>query len=81
MVLLSTGAGIALNFANVNAVKALFWSAVLNGLLAPFLMVGIVVVASDRKLMNGQPSSTLATIAAAFATLLMFGAAVGMFVF
>jgi hypothetical protein len=54
---------------------------VINGLLAPFLMVGILIVASDRKLMNGQPSSRLGRTAVALATLLMFVAAVGMFVF
>ena len=44
-----------LNFAGVNPVKALFWTAVINGLLAPFLLVAILIVASDRKLMQRQP--------------------------
>jgi hypothetical protein len=43
----------------VNAVKALYWSAVINGLLAPLLLVAILLVAVDRKLMGGQPSSRL----------------------
>jgi Mn2+/Fe2+ NRAMP family transporter len=81
VVLLSTAAGIALDFANVNPVRALFWSAVVNGVLAPFLLVGILTVASDRKLMHGQPSSILGRITVAIAALLMFGAAIGMFVF
>ncbi len=81
VVLLSTAAGIAMDFADVNPVKALFWSAVANGLLAPFLLVGILIVASDRKLMHGQPSSVLGRIAVGVTTLLMFGAAIGMFVF
>ena len=75
------GAGIALDFAHINPIRALFWTAVINGLLAPFLMVGILIVASDRKLMNGQPSSRLGRTAVLLATLLMFLAAVGMFVF
>ncbi len=73
--------GIALDFLNINPVKALFWSAVLNGLLAPFLLVGILVVASDRLLMQGQPSSRLSYALVALTTVLMFGAAIGMFVF
>ena len=73
--------GILIVFLNINPVKALFWTAVINGVLAPFLLVGILLVASDRKLMNKQPSSILSRIVVGLATLLMFGAAIGMFVF
>ncbi|HEY8022037.1 MAG TPA: Nramp family divalent metal transporter [Thermoanaerobaculia bacterium] len=81
VVLLSTAAGIAFDLANINPIRALFWSAVVNGLLAPFLLVGILVVATDRKLMKGQPSSALGRTVVAVTVLLMFGAAIGMFVF
>lgn len=81
IVTISTVAGVALDFLGVGAVKALYWSAVVNGLLAPFLLVGVLLVASDRKLMGGQPSSRLAIAAVCVTTLLMAGAAVGMFVF
>jgi NRAMP (natural resistance-associated macrophage protein)-like metal ion transporter len=77
----SAAAGIAMDFAGVNPFSALFLSAVINGLLAPVLLAGILLVASDKALMRGQPSST-ASRAVVFATLLlMVGAAVGMFVF
>ena len=72
-------AGMAMNFAHINAVKALYWSAVLNGLLAPFLLLGILLVATDRRLMLNQPSSLLGRLTVAITTLAMFGAAVGMF--
>jgi NRAMP (natural resistance-associated macrophage protein)-like metal ion transporter len=81
VVLLSTVAGIALDFARINPIRALFWTAVINGLLAPFLLAGILLVASDRKLMNGQPSSRLGRAAVALAMVLMFLAGAGMFVF
>ncbi|HVT18684.1 MAG TPA: divalent metal cation transporter [Thermoanaerobaculia bacterium] len=77
---LATAAGIGLDFAHVNPIKALFWTAVINGVLAPFLLVGILIVASDRELMHGQPSSRLGRLAVAATTLLMFAAAIGMFV-
>ncbi len=77
----STFVGVLINFANVNPVKALFWTAVINGVLAPFLLVGILIAASDRKLMAGQPSSWVSRIVVAITALLMFGAAIGMFVF
>lgn len=81
VVILSTLVGIGLDFAGVNPVKALFWTAVVNGVLAPFLMVGILMVASDKKIMQGQPSSMLSRIVVGIATVVMFGAAVGLFVF
>ena len=65
---------------NINPVKALFWTAVINGVLAPFLLVGILVVACDRKLMNNQPSSMLSRVIVAITTLAMFAAAIAMFV-
>jgi Mn2+/Fe2+ NRAMP family transporter len=60
-------------------VRALYWSAVLNGLLAPLLLLGILAVAVDDRLMGGQPSSQLGRAAVGAAALLMLGAAVGMF--
>jgi len=81
VVILSTLIGIGLDFAHVNPVKALFWTAVVNGVLAPFLMVGILMVASDKKIMQGQPSSMLSRVVVGITTVAMFGAAVGLFVF
>ena len=70
--------GIAMDYLNINPVKALFWTAIINGLLAPLLLVGILLVASDRKLMQGQPSSWLSRITVGTITLVMFGAAAAM---
>ena len=50
--------GVAMDFLKINPVRALFLTAVINGVLAPFLLVGILVCASDRKLMEGQPFAT-----------------------
>jgi NRAMP (natural resistance-associated macrophage protein)-like metal ion transporter len=81
VVVCSTVAGIILDFINVNPIKALYWTAILNGLLAPFLLIGILLVASDRKIMAGQPSSGVARAVVTLTTLVMFLAAIGMFVF
>jgi NRAMP (natural resistance-associated macrophage protein)-like metal ion transporter len=72
--------GIAMDYLNINPVKALFWTAIINGLLAPLLLVGILLVASDRKLMQDQPSSWLSRITVGTITLVMFGAAAAMFI-
>jgi len=49
--------GLALDFAGFNAVKMLFWSAILNGLLAPPLVVMVVLLTSDRKVMGSRANS------------------------
>ncbi|HEY0553821.1 MAG TPA: divalent metal cation transporter, partial [Thermoanaerobaculia bacterium] len=81
IVAVSTLLGVILDFFNVNAIRILYGSAVINGLLAPFLLVGIVVVAVDAEIMLDQPSSRLGLAVVGLTALLMFGAAVGMFVF
>ena len=48
----ATVVGLSLNFLHIDAVRALFWAAVLNGLLAGPLMVVIMIIASDRKVMG-----------------------------
>ena len=80
LILVSTGAGVALDFIGINPVKALYWTAVINGLLAPFLLVAILIVAADKRLMQGQPSSRLGWIVVAITTVAMFAAGVAMFV-
>jgi len=80
VVIISIGAGVALDFAGLNAVRTLFLSSVLNGLLAPFLLLGILLVAMDRKIMAGQPSSRLGETTVAVTTLAMFAAAIAMIV-
>ena len=81
VVILSTLLGIALDILKINPLQALFYTAVINGVLAPFLLVGILVAASDRKLMEGQPSSWLSRIIVGVTILVMFGAAAAMFIF
>jgi NRAMP (natural resistance-associated macrophage protein)-like metal ion transporter len=49
--------GLAFDFAGINAVKMLFWSAILNGLLAPPLVIMVVLLTSDRKVMGDRVNS------------------------
>lgn len=78
VVLLSTLAGVFMDFLRISPIKALYWAAVFNGLLAPFLLTGILLVAADRRIMRGQPSSRLSLAVVALATLAMFGAGLAM---
>lgn len=81
VVILATLVGIALDFVNVNPVRALFLAAVINGILSPVLIFGLLMVASDRKAMYGQPSSRLGRATVLATGIVMVGAVVGMVVF
>jgi NRAMP (natural resistance-associated macrophage protein)-like metal ion transporter len=81
VIIFSMLVGVFLDFLKVNPMKALYWTAIVNGLLAPFLLVGILLVSSDNKIMLKQPSSRLSLTIVGLVTVLMFGAAIGMFAF
>ena len=51
--------GLVLNFAGFNAVKMLFWSAVINGLLAPPLILLVILLTSSDKVMGECVNSPL----------------------
>ena len=76
----SMAIGIALDFFDISPIKALL-DGDLNGLLAPFLLVGILIIACNRTIMQEQPSSMPSRIVVGVTALLMFGAGIGMFVF
>jgi NRAMP (natural resistance-associated macrophage protein)-like metal ion transporter len=62
VIALSVLVGLALNYAKLDAVKMLFWSAVLNGILAPPLVVIVVLLTSDKKVMGKRANSRGAQI-------------------
>lgn len=48
----ATLAGLALNFTGIDPIKALYWSAVLNGVLAAPLMVVMLLIATNTHIMG-----------------------------
>jgi NRAMP (natural resistance-associated macrophage protein)-like metal ion transporter len=71
--------GLALDFAGLNAVKMLFWSAILNGVLAPPLVVLIVLLTSDRKVMGDRVNSRTENVIGWTCAVLMTAAALALF--
>ncbi|HYL76313.1 MAG TPA: divalent metal cation transporter [Bryobacteraceae bacterium] len=51
--------GLALNFVHISAVKMLFFSAVVNGVLAPPLVLLVVLLTCDRRVMADRVNSPL----------------------
>lgn len=72
--------GLALDYAGFNAVKMLFWSAVLNGVLAPPLIVLVVLLTSSSKVMGDRVNPPLLKWLGWATAAVMAFAAVAMFV-
>jgi NRAMP (natural resistance-associated macrophage protein)-like metal ion transporter len=70
--------GLAFDFAGFNAVKMLFWSAILNGLLAPPLVIMVVLLTSDRKVMGARINSRRLQIFGWICAAVMSGAALSL---
>lgn len=72
--------GMGLDFAGLNSVQLLFWSAVVNGVLAPPLIVLLVLLTNDRNLMGEHVNPPLLRFLGWTAAIVMSVAAVAMFV-
>ncbi len=77
---LATLLGILLTYWGMDAVSMLFWSAVVNGVLAPPLIVLVVLLTSDAKVMGKRVSSPLLRTLGWTTAGVMAIAAVAMFV-
>lgn len=54
VIIVSTLVGILFNFAGINPITALYWTAVLNGLLAPLLLSLIMVMTNNAGVMGNR---------------------------
>jgi NRAMP (natural resistance-associated macrophage protein)-like metal ion transporter len=74
---LSTLIGVALNYAHLDAMRLLFWSAVINGLLAPPLIVIILLVSNNARIMAGARNGLGLNVLGGAAAIIMTLAAIG----
>lgn len=69
-------AAVAIDLVGVPPVRALFWSAVVNGGLCPVLLVLLLRILGDRRRMAGEPAGPVLRLLVGLTALLMTGAAV-----
>jgi Mn2+/Fe2+ NRAMP family transporter len=79
IIAISTFIGVLITFAKIPPVTALYWTAVINGVLAPPLIVIIMLVSGSEKIMGKRTNGPLANILGWSTAVIMTGAAVGMF--
>lgn len=71
--------GLGLDYAGFNAVSMLFWSAVLNGVLAPPLVVIVVLLTGSESVMGDRRNPWWLTVLGWITVAVMTGAGVAMF--
>src|SRR5258706_8319676 len=76
---LATMGGVALNFTSLDPIKALYWSAVINGVLAAPLMAVMMVIAMNPRIMGRLTLSRPMTVVGWLATTVMMLASVAFF--
>lgn len=62
IMVLSTAAGVGLNLIGMDPIRALFVTAIINGLVAPPLLVLIVILGSDRRVMGNRTSGSVSKL-------------------
>lgn len=72
VIIISMFLGLGMNFLGINPIKALIYSAVLNGIVAPVIIVLILLLARNKQVMgewkNGKVSASFGWILAALMT-------------
>jgi Mn2+/Fe2+ NRAMP family transporter len=75
----ATFLGLLLNFIHLNPIRALFWSAVLNGVVAGPVMAFMMLLARNPKVMGEFTLPTSLRVAGWIATAVMILVSIGMF--
>src|SRR6266566_3521086 len=75
---LATLVGLVIPFTGVKPIDALFFTSILNGIVAPFLLVVIMLAARNKKVMGGQTIGPVLTALGWIVTIAMFAALIGL---
>lgn len=73
----STLTGVAIDFLGINPISALFWTAVINGVVAPPLLVVVMLVSNNKHVMGKRTNGRFTNIVGWLAAAIMFAAAIG----
>jgi NRAMP (natural resistance-associated macrophage protein)-like metal ion transporter len=77
-IVVATLTGVAISFSPIDPIKALFWSAVINGVVAVPVMAMMMLITSNKKIMGKFTVTGLRRIVGWLATAVMAAAAIGM---
>lgn len=75
VIILATFVGLLVNFLGIKSFTMLYYTAIINGIIAPFLLVIIVLLAGDKKTMGKYASPRFLSVAGWIITVFMAAAA------
>jgi len=78
VITLSTLIGMLINFVGVNPMTALLWTAVINGLVAPPILVVIMLIANNKSVLGNKVNGRVINIAGWGTTAILFAAAIAL---
>jgi NRAMP (natural resistance-associated macrophage protein)-like metal ion transporter len=78
---IATIMGLAINFINIPPFRMLYYTAVLNGICAPPLLIMILLIANNKQIMDKYVNSKLLNVLGITITFLMILAALAVFLF
>jgi Mn2+/Fe2+ NRAMP family transporter len=71
IIIISTLLGVALNFVGIDPIKALILAAVVNGLVAPVILILIILLSKNKKVMGEKVNHPFVTVLGILITGLM----------
>jgi NRAMP (natural resistance-associated macrophage protein)-like metal ion transporter len=74
----STFVGMLINFTGINPMTALFWTAVINGFIAPPILVVVMLIANNKAVLGRHVNGRFVNVVGWTTTALMFAAAIGL---
>lgn len=80
VIILATVVGLFVNFLNIPPFKVLYYTAVINGLVAPILLVLILLISNNKKIMGKHTNGKVVNTIGIFATIVMFAAGIALFI-
>ena len=79
-IVLASTVGLFVNFLNIQPFKLLYYTAVVNGLIAPLLLVLILVISNNKKIMGKYTNKLFSNILGGLVTVAMIIAGIALFV-
>ena len=76
----STLVGMLINFVGINPIDALYWTAVINGLIAPPLLIVVMLISNNKEIMGRRVNGLGVNLLGWITTLTMLAASIGLIV-
>jgi len=78
VIAVSTLIGLLVNYSGINPITALFWTAVINGVIAPPLLIVVLFVSNNKRVVGDRTNGVWTNVVGWLAAVIMVAAAIGM---